>query len=157
MWHSAGRPLTYLLFLRRLDELQTLQENSARRSRQPVADPVFGPGEREIRWSRLRDQAPDVMFDQVDRGVFPWLRRLVWRRLALFASHAGRRVHDSDPHLLSRVVDMLDDIPLDTRDTNGDLYEYLLSLQSRRRSRAGPEETHLSGSASVVISVVMWW
>ncbi|MDN5855184.1 MAG: type I restriction-modification system subunit M, partial [Actinomycetia bacterium] len=29
--------------------------------------------------------------------------------------------------LLSRVVDMLDDIPMADRDTNGDLYEYLLS------------------------------
>lgn len=31
------------------------------------------------------------------------------------------------PQLLSRVVDLLDDIPMDDRDTNGDLYEYLLS------------------------------
>ena len=31
------------------------------------------------------------------------------------------------PALLSRVVDMLDDIPMDDRDTNGDLYEYMLS------------------------------
>ena len=31
------------------------------------------------------------------------------------------------PQLLSRVVDMLDDIPMADRDTNGDLYEYLLS------------------------------
>ncbi len=31
------------------------------------------------------------------------------------------------PALLSRVVDMLDDIPMADRDTNGDLYEYLLS------------------------------
>ena len=31
------------------------------------------------------------------------------------------------PALLSKVVDMLDDIPMADRDTNGDLYEYLLS------------------------------
>jgi len=31
------------------------------------------------------------------------------------------------PALLSKVVDMLDDIPMEQRDTNGDLYEYLLS------------------------------
>ena len=30
------------------------------------------------------------------------------------------------PALLSRVVDMLDDIPMADRDTNGDLYEYML-------------------------------
>jgi type I restriction enzyme M protein len=31
------------------------------------------------------------------------------------------------PTLLSKVVDLLDDIPMADRDTNGDLYEYLLS------------------------------
>ena len=31
------------------------------------------------------------------------------------------------PALLSRVVDMLDDVPMQDRDTNGDLYEYMLS------------------------------
>src|SRR6478672_9819951 len=31
------------------------------------------------------------------------------------------------PQLLSRVVDMLDDIPMADRDTSGDLYEYLLA------------------------------
>jgi type I restriction enzyme M protein len=31
------------------------------------------------------------------------------------------------PALLSKVVDMLDDIPMADRDTNGDLYEYMLS------------------------------
>jgi type I restriction enzyme M protein len=31
------------------------------------------------------------------------------------------------PALLSRVVDMLDDVPVQDRDTNGDLYEYMLS------------------------------
>src|SRR5699024_9298113 len=30
------------------------------------------------------------------------------------------------PALLSRVVDMLDDVPMQDRDTNGDLYEYML-------------------------------
>jgi type I restriction enzyme M protein len=30
------------------------------------------------------------------------------------------------PALLSRVVDLLDDIPMNDRDTNGDLYEYML-------------------------------
>ncbi len=29
--------------------------------------------------------------------------------------------------MLSKVVDMLDQVPMDNRDTNGDLYEYMLS------------------------------
>src|SRR5699024_6756048 len=44
----------------------------------------------------------------------------------------GGHMHDArytipSANLLGKVVDMLDQIPLDDRDTNGDLYEYLLS------------------------------
>ena len=31
------------------------------------------------------------------------------------------------PALLSKVVDMLDDLPMEGRDTKGDVYEYMLS------------------------------
>lgn len=33
--------ITYLLFIRRLDDLQTLQENKARRLGEPLVDPTF--------------------------------------------------------------------------------------------------------------------
>jgi len=40
------------------------------------------------------------------------------------------------PALLSRVVDMLDDIPMQDRDTKGDLYEDMLSkIAPGRRPR----------------------
>ena len=47
--------LTYLLFIRRLDELQTLKENQARRLKQPLVDPTFLPGQDHLRWSRLKN------------------------------------------------------------------------------------------------------
>ena len=36
--------ITYLLFLRRLDELQTLEENKANRLGKPIERPVFPAG-----------------------------------------------------------------------------------------------------------------
>jgi type I restriction enzyme M protein len=75
--------ITYLLFMRRLDELQTLAENKARRMDEPVKDPVFPVGVddeglpyADLRWSRLKNLAPAQMFTTVDRRVFPFLRQL---------------------------------------------------------------------------------
>ena len=68
--------ITYLLFIRRLDELQTLAENKANRTGTQVENPIFGPGEQLLRWSRFREQEPSAMYQLVSEGVFPLLRRL---------------------------------------------------------------------------------
>lgn len=75
--------LTYLLFIRRLDELQTLAENKARRLGEPVESPVFPDGDddkgrsyADYRWSRLKNFAPAEMYEVVAEHVFPHLRTL---------------------------------------------------------------------------------
>src|SRR5712664_66284 len=59
--------ITYLLFLRRLDDLQTLEENKAARVKKPIAKTVFPRGKDprgcpydSMRWSRLKNSAPLV-------------------------------------------------------------------------------------------------
>ena len=52
--------ITYLLFIRRLDDLQTLAEKKARVTG-VIDDPVFLPGQGHLRWSRLKNEAPEVM------------------------------------------------------------------------------------------------
>lgn len=47
--------LTYLIFIRRLDDAQALAENRARRSHTPLMDPVFLPGQADLRWSRFKE------------------------------------------------------------------------------------------------------
>ncbi len=124
--------ITYLLFVRRLDDLHTLAEKKARIAGTGVIeDPVFLPGEAHLRWSRFRNESPDVMYTTVAEGVFPFLRGL-GTRIGGDGSTYSEHMRDArftipTPALLSKVVDMLDDIPMAARDTNGDLYEYLLS------------------------------
>jgi type I restriction enzyme M protein len=50
------------------------------------------------------------------------------------------------PALLSKVVDMLDDVPMTDRDTNGDLYEYMLSkiATAGRTASSAPRVTSSS-------------
>src|SRR4051795_3482271 len=75
--------ITYLLFIKRLDDLHTLEENKARATKKPVERRIFPEGKdakkrpyEDFRWSRFKHFAPDVMFTVVGDHVFPFLRTL---------------------------------------------------------------------------------
>ena len=117
--------ITYLLFIRRLDDLETLAERKSRLG--GPGELRFGSDQQELRWSRFKNEEPAVMFATVGEKVFPFLRTL-----GSDSSTYGEHMKDArftipTPQLLSRVVDLLDEIPMADRDTNGDLYEYMLS------------------------------
>ena len=63
--------ITYLLFLRRLDDEQLRREREARADGALVVDPIFQPSEDNLRWSRFSQLAPKRLFDCIDREVFP--------------------------------------------------------------------------------------
>ncbi|MGQ2912119.1 type I restriction-modification system subunit M [Aeromicrobium sp.] len=118
--------ITYLLFIRRLDDLQTLAEKKARVTKADVEAPVFLPGQAHLRWSQFKNTSPEVMHQAIAEEVFPFLRGL--GDGSTYSEHMkDARFTIPTPALLSKVVDMLDDIPMADRDTNGDLYEYMLS------------------------------
>ena len=89
-------------------------------------DPTFLPGQDHLRWSRFKNDDPAVMFKVVSEEVFPFLRRLGGEGSTYTDHMNDARFTIPTPALLSKVVDMLDDIPMNDRDTNGDLYEYML-------------------------------
>ena len=132
---SVIEQLTYLLFIKRLDELHTLKERKAARIGKPVEEPVFAPGQDHLRWSRFKETAPETMFATVRDEVFPFIKGL------------GRNGNGGDgdpddstytrhmkdalfmipaPRVLANVVDQLDTIDMADTDTKGDLYEYML-------------------------------
>lgn len=119
--------ITYLLFIRRLDDLQTLAEKKANRTGQPIENPLFQPGQANLRWSKLKDLEPGVMHQVVGEAVFPFLRQLGGDGSTYSVHMKDARFTIPTAALLSKVVDLLDDIPMTDRDTNGDLYEYMLS------------------------------
>lgn len=123
--------MTYLLFLRRLDELHTAQEKRAAFMNGPIEDPKFTPEQDHLRWSRFRDLDPDTMFLTVSDAVFPFLReygRQVGGEDSTYSAHMkDARFTIPNAGLLATVVDLVDQLPMADRDTNGDLYEYLLS------------------------------
>jgi len=121
--------LTYLLFLKGLDETHTARELRANRLGEEIRDPVFGPGMLEYRWQNFKHLKPDTMYRVLNDTVFPWMQTLGGEHTA-FSQHMKNARFTLPPEkagVLARVVDGLDAIPMEGRDTKGDLYEYLLS------------------------------
>jgi type I restriction enzyme M protein len=129
--------ITYLLFLRRLDELQTLAENKANRTQAAIERPVFPAGNdaldrpyADLRWSQFKHMEARQMYDVVSDRVFPFLRTELLTSYgddSTYAHHIrDARFTVPTPGLLAKVVDLLDRVPMDDRDTKGDLYEYML-------------------------------
>ncbi len=128
---------TYLLFIRRLDELQTAKESQANVLGEPIEEPLFTEGEEPLRWSRFKNDAPPVMHTRFTKGVKRVDGELVtvFEHMKNVGNEAGRfselmigaTFMISKPSVLSRVVDLIDAIDMDNRDTKGDVYEYMLS------------------------------
>jgi len=125
--------MTYLLFIKRLDDLQTLAENRARTLGEPLERAIFPPGAddrgrpyKDYRWSRFKNLAPAEMIVVVGQHVFPFLQTLGGEG-STYASHMrDARFTIPTPGLLQKAVDGLDGVPMLDRDTKGDVYEYML-------------------------------
>jgi type I restriction enzyme M protein len=125
--------ITYLLFLRRLDELQEVEELKATRLKKPVERRIFPKGKdakgmpyEEYRWSRFKNAEARAMYDTVSEHVFPWLRTLGGNGSAYAQHMKDARFTIPTPQLLAKVVDLIEKVPMEDRDTKGDLYEYML-------------------------------
>jgi type I restriction enzyme M protein len=128
--------ITYLLFMRRLDQMQQGMENRWVTLKVPIAKPVFPAGAdpkgrpySDLRWINFKDMEPREMYAVVADHVFPFLRALGGDASdgSSYSAHmANARFTIPTPALLAKVVDALDRVPMDERDTKGDLYEYML-------------------------------
>ncbi len=130
---SVIEQLTYLLFIKRLDELHTLRENKAARTGKPIKDPIFNKKQTHLRWSRFKETAPEKMFATVKDEAFPYIKTLGGNGGDDAEGDSTYSHHMRDaifmmptPRVLANVVDQLDGIDMADADTKGDLYEYML-------------------------------
>ena len=128
---SVIEQLTYLLFIKRLDELRTREEHKAARTGRPIEAPLFTARQGALRWSRFKDLAPERMFETVRDRVFPFIKSLGQTGDSDEGSTYTHHMQDAlfmmpTARVLANVVDQLDDIDMADRDTKGDLYEYML-------------------------------
>lgn len=130
---SIIEQLTYLLFIKRLDELHTLKEAKAARTGMPIENPIFSAGQDPFRWSRFKETTPEQMFKTVRDEVFPFIKTLGQKGDADGERDSTYTHHMKDAlfmmptaRLLANVIDQLDGIDMTSSDTKGDLYEYML-------------------------------
>jgi len=141
---SVMEQITYLLFIKRLDELQTVEEARAQATNKPIARRIFPEGRdgrgddalrelgglpyEDMRWNKFKSADAREMYRIVDEHVFPFIREKVAAEGGAVAKHMkDARFAIPTPALLAKVVDKLEHIPMADRDTKGDVYEYLLS------------------------------
>jgi type I restriction enzyme M protein len=128
--------ITYLLFIRRLDDAHSLEESKAQLLKKPIATRIFPKGKddkgrdfSDLRWSSFKKLAPAEMFTVVGEHVFPFMRTGLNKggEGSTYAHHMkDARFTIPTPGLLAKVVDLLDHVPMEDRDTKGDVYEYML-------------------------------
>jgi type I restriction enzyme M protein len=124
---------TYLLFIRRLDEIQLLEEKKSALTKKPIENPLFTKKQEQLRWSNFKNKDPETMFEMFTERKVDGLS--VFEHMKKVGSSAGafaQYMKDASfeikkPRLLDMVVQMIDKIKMEDRDTKGDLYEYMLS------------------------------
>lgn len=122
---------TYLLFIKGLDDAQKRMERQAQLTGGPLANRIYTEEQAHLRWSHFKELDAEAMFNIVKDEVFPHMKQ-VRGGDARFSKHLENAVFViPTPLLLQRVItgidNLLTDLPDQSRDTLGDLYEYLLS------------------------------
>lgn len=119
---------TYLLFIKGLDEVETTKENEALLL-DIEFEGVFPKEKQHLRWHRFKQLgSPEEMYEVVSKEVFPFIKELHGTDDSAYSKYMGDAMFMiPTANMLAKIVDGIDNIPMKDRDTQGDLYEYLLS------------------------------
>ncbi len=117
--------ISFLMFSRLLDIMETTGERKAERLKQPFKG-KFNGGSDPRRWKNFKQKDAPEMLRVVRDEVFPHFRKLNG------GTTFGEYMQDAQlmiqkPSLLVSAVNMIDKLPITEGDAKGDLYEYLLS------------------------------
>ena len=146
--------LTYLMFIRSLDENELEKEEFANMMGETI-DNIFQLTEsgQSMRWSRFKDKDPREIFDIISQRVFPAVKKIRNGKLPDFNEQGELiEIEENDeiissvdtafskymedamflvptPQVLQKIVTGLEDLytqDISDRDMQGDLYEYML-------------------------------
>ena len=121
--------LTYLIFIKDLDETETRNERMAKRLDKAFT-PIFGPHQQDFRWKNLKEmdvQARHAIFNNSVDGIFPFIRSLGSEK-SLFSTYMKDASFGiNKAATLDQVMEKLERLDMSNQDIKGDIYEYLLS------------------------------
>lgn len=131
--------MTYLLFMKMLDARELEKEQIANLTGVQVVNPTFPEGNwhnpntdqdvpyREMRWHVFREFTdPGRMLNRVRNDAFIFLRHIGGESSAYSRAMEDTVFQITNPRLLSRVVEGIEELTADGSDMMGDVYEYML-------------------------------
>ena len=132
--------MTYLFFMKMLDDAQDKREANARALGIEPDDLVFKKGEiwhnpetdrdiaySDLRWQNFRHEEPAKMFATVRNDVFVFIKHLGEGKQSAYSRFMQSAVFMiQNPRTLVRVVEGIQNLDMTDRDTMGDVYEYML-------------------------------
>lgn len=124
--------LTYLMFIRSLDEKELENESFEALSGEPMLK-IFSQDEegQSMRWRKFKTKDPRMIYDIVSTKVFPFIKTMNGKDSSAFS----RYMQDAmflipTPQILQKIITGLDELyehDINNLDMQGDLYEYMLS------------------------------
>lgn len=118
---------TYLLFIKDLDDNETIEESNAELLGIPF-EGMFPSGKQYLRWSKFKNEEAGEMYKIVSEEVFPFIKNIHGDKQSAYSRYMGDAMFKiPTPLMLSKIVDAIDNLDMSDKDAKGDLYEYLLS------------------------------
>ena len=134
-FHSGGlsnplsviEQITFLLFIKQLDELQNRAEQQAIITGN-TSNYIYTEENQDLRWSNFKNVSPEEMYKlfQKENGVFDFMKNFGGKSTAFSKFMKNANFMIPTARLLAQVVEMLDKVDMDDKDTKGDVYEYML-------------------------------
>ena len=131
--------MTYLFFMKMLDDAQRTKEANANVMGVAVKDPTFKEGTwhnpetdkdvpyTNLRWSFFKNKEADEMYRIISKDVFIFIKNLNDGRESAYSKFmANATFLIQSPRTLVKIVEGIDHLDMNNRDTMGDVYEYVL-------------------------------
>lgn len=132
--------ITYLMFMKLLDDNQLKAESSANMLGVPLKNKIFKDGVcvisenprveteyKNLRWSNFRQLEPGKMLSVIQTYVFPFIKTIGEGKDTAFSRYMKDTVFlIPTAKVLAKVVDGIDSMDMNNKDIMGDVYEYML-------------------------------
>lgn len=132
--------MTYLFFMKMLDDKQRQEEQTASLFGNTLKDPIFPKGEvwknpetkeeveyEQMRWHVFKETSADNMYRMVSHHVFVFIKNIGGLQKSAYSRYMKNAIFlVNDARKLQKLVNDIDDLDMNKRDAMGDVYEYVL-------------------------------
>lgn len=136
---SVLEQMTYLFFMKMLDDAQLKKEASANILGVSISNPTFKEGmwhnpetDKDVpydhlRWHVFKNMEATQMFNTIRTDVFAFIKNLSEGKSSAYSRFMRDAVFlIQNPRTLTKIVDGVDSLDMGNRDAMGDVYEYVL-------------------------------